>query len=261
MASTTTCAAYNTRSAFHANCMGKTHKIQHNLLFHVRFQIDWTDKKRVICSMTPSADTHTNTMAHSFTVCQSVSHSLSRKWFDVLIFNCLVKVDVFVHRSLVCFVHISKWSNRSKYVGLNSLTICWWKNFPLPHAKQNHAHDDLARLRSLFWIQMKNTSFPPNEIEFIRALFSTEQFCDRDLCRLDRSVCWWVVFVLTKHKYISASGKAIDTHMIKYLIFWLPFFYRCLEFPLGTMPSLLLSPFISLLFIFTKLTKTMISYY
>lgn len=74
-------------------------------------------REKIICSMTPSADTHYNSFIYSL----SVSHSLSRKWFDVLIFNCLVKVDSCSSSFSCCCCCYSLYASKNHQTNLSTL--------------------------------------------------------------------------------------------------------------------------------------------
>lgn len=99
--------------------------------------------------------------------------------------------------------------------------------FPLSHAKPKfiHAADvDLCHANcSTFGMPFENEKFP-DEIEFIRALFfmkkkNRSNFVYTSWFMQIRSFFVGVAaFILSRlNTNISASGRAIDTHMIKYL--------------------------------------------
>lgn len=113
---------------FYISC--KLHGKNINLLFHVRFQIDWAKKNSHLQHDTIRR--HALQLIHSQSVSQSVSHSLNRKWFDVLIYNCLVKVDS-------CWLYASQnhktnylttinpsWENFSLVRMQNKIMLWWW---------------------------------------------------------------------------------------------------------------------------------------
>lgn len=247
------------------NCMGKHTQdtaININLLFHVRFQIDWTLTKKNMKSYLQhgtirrraNTRTHYNLFIRSQLVSQSVCKSftqpeviwcsnfqLSREsWRVCSSFSCFSATVIVVAHLLA--VHTSR-PDRSDLSTLDS--ICWKKHFPSSARKTGKLILCGDGIAAACIVLHSNWDSPlkSNLLEhFFFYLSQPSNFMIVIYADKDR----WRSFFSRLNTNISASGKAIDTHMVKYLISWLPFFFPTVWNSHSTQCHLFCALFVSL---------------